>query len=66
MLQLPGERILRILNHTSGSMTRIARVYNRAMYLTEMRAALMAYEKRLAALLGRSWSPADYVLHRSA
>jgi hypothetical protein len=47
-------------------MTRIARVYNRAMYLTEMRAALMAYEKRLAALLGRSWSPADYVLHRSA
>ena len=47
-------------------MTPIARVYNRATYLAEMRAALTAYEKRLALLLGREWSPTDHNRARSA
>jgi hypothetical protein len=28
-------------------MTPLAKIYNRAIYLAEMRAALMAYEKKL-------------------
>ena len=58
--------IERLLNHSGGSMTPIARVYNRATYLVEMRTALIAYEKRLALLLGRSWSPTGHVLARQA
>ena len=41
----------RLLNHTVGSLTPIARVYNRWNYLAEMRDALERYEKRLAQLL---------------
>ena len=58
--------IERLLNHAGGSMTPIARVYNRATYLAEMRTALIAYEKKLAMLLGRSWSTSGHVLPRSA
>jgi integrase len=54
--------IERMLNHTGGSMSPIARVYNRATYLAEMRTALIAYEKKLAELLGRTWSPTGHVL----
>ena len=40
-----------ILNHTIGSMTPIARVYNRWNYLTETTDAMMKYETRLGQLL---------------
>jgi integrase len=43
--------IERLLNHSSGSTTPLARVYNRATYLAEMRAALLAFEAKLASLL---------------
>jgi integrase len=46
----------RILNHVSGSLTPIARVYNRATYLEEMREAMMCYETRVSELLDRQSS----------
>ena len=47
----PPHVIERILNHTTGSMTPIARVYNRWNYLAEAKDALVQYECRLAQLL---------------
>jgi integrase len=47
----PPHVIERILNHTVGSMTPIARIYNRWNYLTEIKDALQAYEGRLVQLL---------------
>ena len=47
----PPHVIERILNHTVGSMTPIARVYNRWNYLAEAKAAITEYEIRLARLL---------------
>ena len=44
----PPHVIERILNHTVGSMTPIARIYNRWSYLAEMKEAMQRYELRLA------------------
>ena len=41
----------RILGHVTGSMSKIARVYNRHSYLAEARTCLQAYDKHLAALI---------------
>ena len=41
----------RILNHITGSMTPLARIYNRHGYLPQMRVAMERYEERLAALI---------------
>lgn len=43
--------IERILNHVSGSMSPLARTYNRHTYLAEMRECLVAYQSHLAALI---------------
>ena len=47
----PPHVIERILNHTVGSMTPIARIYNRWNYLAEIKDAMQRYEVRLAGLL---------------
>ena len=47
----PPHVIERILNHTVGSMTPIARIYNRWNYLAEIKDAMQRYEARLADLL---------------
>jgi hypothetical protein len=47
----PPHVIERILNHTVGSMTPIARIYNRWTYLTELTDAIRRYETRLAQLV---------------
>jgi integrase len=47
----PPHVIERILNHTVGSMTPIARVYNRWNYLAEMKEAMQRYEIKLAQAL---------------
>jgi integrase len=47
----PPHVIERLLNHASGTMSPLARIYNRATYLAEMRDALTAYEQRLATLI---------------
>lgn len=47
----PPHVIERILNHTVGSMTPIARIYNRWNYLAEMKEAMQRYEKKLGQLL---------------
>jgi integrase len=41
----------RLLNHVSGSQSKISKVYNRWHYLPQMKAALNAYEKKLTALI---------------
>jgi integrase len=46
----PPHVVERILNHTTGSLTPLAKLYNRWSYLTEMRDAMSKYETRLAAL----------------
>ncbi len=43
--------IERILNHVTGSMSPLAKIYNRHSYLPQMRKALQLYEKHLAALI---------------
>jgi integrase len=47
----PPHVIERLLNHASGTMSPLSRIYNRATYLAEMRQALTAYEQRLAILI---------------
>jgi len=47
----PPHVIERILNHTVGSMTPIARIYNRWNYLVEMKDAMHQYENKLQRLL---------------
>ena len=47
----PPHVIERILNHITGSITPLARIYNRWNYLAEMKDALEGYERRLALLL---------------
>ena len=43
--------IERILNHATGTISRIAFVYNKARYIEEMRAALGLWEDRLASVI---------------
>jgi integrase len=43
--------IERVLNHITGTISPIGRVYNRAKYMPEMRAALLAYEQYLVHLV---------------
>jgi integrase len=45
--------IERILNHVTGTLSPIALVYNRANYLSEMRAAMALYEEHLAGLFAK-------------
>lgn len=44
----------RLLNHSSGRTSGVAAIYNQFRYLEEMRAGLLAWEGRLAALLAGS------------
>jgi integrase len=55
----PPHVIERILNHTVGSMTPIARIYNRWNYLAEIKDAMQRYEVRLAELLSTPSSTID-------
>lgn len=56
-LKVPPHIVERLLNHklgtlqTQGVITAVAEVYNRALYLDEMRDAITLWEARLAALL---------------
>jgi len=45
------ETVDRLLNHLTGAQSKIAKLYNRWQYVPQMRAALEAYEKKLAALI---------------
>lgn len=45
------ETIDRLLNHVSGSQSKVSKLYNRWHYLPQMKAALTAYEKKLAPLI---------------
>jgi hypothetical protein len=42
----------RILNHSSGTISGVAAIYNRFRYMEEMRAAIEAWEAKLARLVG--------------
>jgi integrase len=46
--------IERILAHSSGSISRVAAIYNRATYLPEMKSALLSFEEWLQALLSKT------------
>jgi integrase len=43
--------IERLLNHITGTISPIGRIYNRAKYMPEVRAALLAYEQHLRCLV---------------
>lgn len=43
----------RILAHSSGTISGVAAIYNRATYLPEMRSALLSFEQRLQALASK-------------
>jgi integrase len=60
----PPHVIERILNHTVGSMTPIARIYNRWNYLAEIKDAMQRYEARLVGLLGASSDAMSEQVHR--
>jgi integrase len=45
------ETIDRLLNHVSGSQSKISKLYNRWHYFPQMKAALTAYERKLADLI---------------
>ena len=47
----PPHVIERILNHVTGTMSPLARIYNRWNYLAEMKEALERYEKKLGQLI---------------
>jgi integrase len=50
-LNIPPHVVDRILNHTSGSIRGVARIYNRHAYLEERRAALEAWSRFLISLV---------------
>jgi len=50
-LHTPPHVIERLLNHTSGTISGVAAVYNRATYMPEMRAAIEAFEAHLKTIL---------------
>jgi integrase len=50
-LGTPPHVVERLLNHSSGTISGIAAIYNRFQYMDEMRAAVKTWEARLAALL---------------
>jgi hypothetical protein len=60
-LKVPPHIVERLLNHklgtlsnqTSGAVTAVAEVYNRYLYLDEMRDAVAAWEARLVSLLAQ-------------
>ena len=43
----------RLLNHSSGTISGVAAIYNRFQYMDEMRAAIALWEERLASLLAQ-------------
>src|SRR5262249_15289428 len=45
------EIIDRLLNHVTGSQSKLSKIYNRWKYLPQMKAALSEYEKKLAHLI---------------
>jgi integrase len=51
-LKIAPHVVDKILNHTAGTISGVARVYNRAEYLDERKAALEAWSRWLEALLG--------------
>ena len=51
-LKIAPHVVDKILNHTAGTISGVARVYNRAEYLDERKAALEAWARWLEALLG--------------
>jgi hypothetical protein len=51
-LRIPPHVVDRILNHTSGTIRGVARVYNRFEYREERKAALEAWGRAVALLLG--------------
>ncbi len=51
-MRIPPHVIERVLNHTGGSISPIARVYNRHAYEDEMRDALERWSARLGEILG--------------
>ena len=49
-LRVPPHIIERILNHSSGTISGVAAIYNRFSYQDEMREAIMLWEMKLAGL----------------
>lgn len=62
-LQVLPHVIERLLNHVTGTISPIGKIYNRAKYLPEIRTALLTYEKFLLSLVGPCGdnSPAAFV-----
>ncbi len=60
-LQVLPHVIERLLNHVTGTISPVGKIYNRAKYLPEVRSALLAYEQFLHLLVGPSGdnSPAE-------
>lgn len=53
-LQVPPHVTERLLNHSTGTISGVAAIYNRHTYMDEMRQAMEAWEARLTTLLSRS------------
>lgn len=51
-LGTPIHVVEKMLNHTSGSITGVAAIYNRHLYLKEMRAAALTYERHIGTIVG--------------
>lgn len=52
-MSVPVHVVEKLLNHASGSISGVAAIYNKFQYMDEMRAAVEAWERRLASLLER-------------
>lgn len=53
-LSVPPHVVEKILNHSGGTIAGVAKIYNRFEYFEERRSAMLAWERKLAGLLGRA------------
>jgi integrase len=56
-LRIPAEVVEKVLNHSSGVIRPIAKIYNRHKYGPQQREALVAWGRRLATLVGEAVEP---------
>ena len=52
-MAVPPHIVERILNHTTGTISGVAAIYNRFAYIEEMREALTMWERKIVDLAGK-------------
>ena len=60
-LKFPPHVVDRVLNHTSGTIRGVARVYNRFDYLDERKAALEAWGRAVEAIVISAEAPKNVI-----